>query len=528
MISLWRSFRGILLAPVKFSIGMTMANGISRRNRMDDSRKWYSFVERVFRIRVENCLPFIVSSLLILVVAEWSVCYGQDRPPFSNDEAMKAEWHFRHELFQMLFEERGLATVDSVEDAFASPEESVVVLFGPAARNNIAEPGRLFRFLSNGGAALLASDRAAVMGVSIQFATAPVTSDDDAIRYQGFSDLIRVKDLNETHPLTNGLKEIVVNRAGWLTFPKGSSREWDVVARVPEGCQPEISRGKPLIAVSENEVVGLKGIESSRVGTLMVSSDPSLFSNSMLWHGDNSILAIRVSEMLCRGGKSRIAMVVDGRPLRSYRESPFMKEATSVPPPPVPPMPSTLPPLPENMPKPTWENLLKVANSVVRNVEESNILNEVLMKHPRYPNRWAYPRVILLFAFIVMVVTLLSALARKVVVQAAVPASREMKTSRQMSSSQSSEMQENGAAAQTLARELCRELTGSNMADDWKRQLIDSPDASLATLSKAQQRELKSLVELAAEGQVVHISARQLMKYGEMIGKVRELSKRDI
>ena len=151
------------------------------------------------------------------------------------------------------------------------------------------------------------------------FRSTTMTSDDSETQYQGHSDCLRVASLERTHPLMKGLSELVLNRSGWLALQPSEGMSWEVLATVPETCSPRRSRGQPLIAAS------LSG--SPEAGTMIVAADPSLFTNSMLWHGDNALFAIRVSEWLCRGEKRRLAFLVDGWPLPSYRASPQIGRA---------------------------------------------------------------------------------------------------------------------------------------------------------------------------------------------------------
>lgn len=452
---------------------------------------------------------FVVSVVLLLARATPAV--AQARPPAPGD----VEWHFRHELFQMLLEERGLTVETSLEAALASPRESILVVLGNLDRKQV-DSGKLIPFATGGGRVLLASDRAGRMGPAVSFVAGPITANNQSTQYQQLSDCLRVSNLVGSHPVMDGVHEIIVNRSGWLSLLPEQLMNWQVIATVPETCKPQRSRGEPLIAVSQ--------ISRPGAGSMIIAADPSLFTNSMMWHGDNAILAIRISEELCRGEKTKLVFIVDGQPLPSYRQSPLLDESTR-PAPPVPqPPPQSRHQLPGPPPKPTWEQRLRVANAVIEHVEESNIHNEALIDNPRYPNQRLYPRVILLILAVLTGIWLLSKLRQSASVRPGEPAPREMKTAKRMSADTAGFGRNYASIAQSLARELCRELTGSPVPRDWHGQLSD-PDShpTLATLTSAQRSDLEAIVELATDRNIAHISASGLRRYGSMILRLRSV-----
>ena len=464
-------------------------------------------------IRRATQLRLLTPFLLVAVLA--TSAFAQRVGVGAAGSTTNADWHFRHELFQMLLEERGLTTENTLDAALASPEDSVIVMFGRLNRFQIADSSKLMPFVARGGTVLVASDRSGTMGVIASFVSGPITSTDETIRYQSLSDCLRVADLDRTHPLMNGVNELIVNRTGWLAFLPGSSMNWEVVASVPQECSPRRSRGQPLIAVSQSDAPG--------AGTMIVAADPSLFTNGMLWHGDNAILAIRVSEMLCRGEKKRLAFLVEGQPLPSYRSSPLLQEnspalSQNMPSPPMPPLPQTLP-------KPTLETALRVANSVIQNVEESNILNEAIINHPRFPNARLYPLVILFGLAAITAAWLLSKLAHTAAVRPPPPEVRDMQTAHRMFREGADAARGFGVAAQTLARDFCRELSaGSQLPTEWPRCVADlSLLPACSEMKKSQRRELAAVVELAVSRDAPHISSRRLRQIGGIIRQLRAL-----
>ena len=460
--------------------------------------------------------PVERSGRLVLLIAALVLILAGGRDTFAQPGSPSdVQWHFRYELFQMLLEERGLAVADSLEMALVTPKDSVVVLLGNWTRQDV-DPGKLLPFIAKGGRLLLASDRAARMGASVSFVAGPITSGDESTQYQQLPDCLRVTDLDDSHPLMQGVHEIVVNRSGWLSLPPESTLNWQAIATVPKTCRPQRCRSQPLIAVSQDSRPG--------AGSMIVAADPSLFTNSMMWHGDNAVLAIRTSEELCRGGKKRLAFIVDGTLLPSDRQSHLLQEATP-PAPTTPAPPQSGPPMPP--PKLTWEQRLRLANTVIQNVEQSGILNEALINNPRYPNQRLYPRVILLILAVITAVWLLSKLRQSASVRPGEPSPRAMKTAKRMASDAAGTGRDYASIAQTLARELCRELTGSSAPREWERSLTDAELLpTLTSLTSSQRRDLEEIVELAVDRSESPIYAHRLERIGSMIQQLRSIHRR--
>lgn len=435
---------------------------------------------------------------------------AQSEQTRSSVSTSDSEWHFRYELFQMLLEERGLAVEQSLERALATPLESVVVLVGSLNAQQV-DAEELTSFVSHGGNVLLAADRTARLGTTASFIAGPITSSDPSTQYQELADCLRVANVDDSHVVMHDVHEIIVNRSGWLSLPPATTMNWQVLATVPQTCRPMRSRGQPLIAVSQ--------IRSADAGFLMIAADPTLFTNSMMWHGDNAVFAIRVSEELCRREKKRLVFVVDGSPLPSYRQSPNLQESGQEEP--SPSVPQSPPPIPATQPNPTWEQRLQVLNSVIQHVEESNIHNEVLINNPRRPHQRLYPRVILLFLAILTSIGLLSVLRKSAGDRGGNPAPMVMKSAKQMVSETASSARDYASIVRTLTRALCRELTGSSVPQDWQPSLSDP--TMLPTLPPSQRHLLEEIVKLAVDQDMPHISASRLRQIGSLIRQIRSV-----
>ena len=458
----------------------------------------------------------LLMSLLFAIIPTLNA-FAQKVDGDAAEAALNSEWHFRHELFQMLLEERGLKVAESLDAALASPQDSVIVMIGRLGRVEASYAESLSTFMKRGGTILLAFDNTASIGGIASFTSTSITSEDSATQYQGHSDCLRVADLERSHPLMKGLSEIIVNRSGWLVLHPSQGMSWEVLATVPETCSPRRCRGQPLIAAS------LSGLPD--VGTMIVAADPSLFTNSMLWHGDNALFAIRVSELLCRGEKRRLAFLVDGRPLPSYRTSPLLQRTAKPQPQPQKSVPFSVPIQNAPPPKPTLESALRLANSVIQNVEESNILNEALINQPRPLNRRLYTWIVLVGLVAIMAAWLTLKMEHTATVSPPSPSARTMKTALALLNVNEDQGRQYGAAAQMLARDFCQELSAGAppSSDSW--HCLDNPaiQPSLERMSASQRRELTSLIELAASSDAPHISSRRLQQIGLVIHSLRGL-----
>ena len=420
-------------------------------------------------------------------------------------QAASNEWHFRYELFQMLLEQNGLKPSTSANDVLSDPQHSVLVMVGQLA--GTIHPRILESFCERGGAVLLASDLRYSAGRICEFGQGAATGIRSQNWYQSYPDCLEITDLNKDHPLMTGVNSIVVNRSGWLDNPRRFAKEPDVAARLPSQCKPAWARRKPVVATLT--------LSQRDSGPMILAGDQSLFTNGMLWHGDNAILAINISRMLCEGQRSRLLFVADGTVIGSYEDSPLLKN---------PPAPASLPELPENMPEPELETMLRVANSVIRNVEQSNVMNEVLANRPRNARAPYYWRIMLfVLAIVALAFVIWRISATGFTPQQPMP-NRAMKTAQDLSSGGRIKSAEFGYAASLLARELCRELTGLEDPTDWRRVL--SANAATGTLiaqEMSTQNQLSVVLDLAVNTRTVHISRRRFESIGQTIDQLRQL-----
>ena len=445
-----------------------------------------------------------------------------------QDRLSDPKWSFGYELFQMLLEERGLTLTDSVDSAISSPAESVIVMLGDLSSISQPEWLRLQRFATNGGTVLLASDQSMRRA---GFNDGPVSTAIEEQQYQQFDDCVVVGDLSARSSLTRGLRSIVMNRSGWLTVPWSGTLNWFIAARLPANCEPRRASQQPVLLLGWPRQQGRmpNAADSTSRGAMILAADQSLFTNLMLWHGDNAMLAIRVSELLCNGNRRQLVFLVDRQSVSSYRESPAAQSPPDNNPAvqnrPVPKdLPNTELPEPE-VPEPELATMLKLANKVVQEVEESNVVNEVLANRPRNVRQPFFQRSVMLLLAILAAFWLLWRLAQKNSIQTAVVGPRSMLSSLQMITKQTGSTKTPqspyASAAEVLARDLCQRLTHSTSLEDWQSQLkAETQPNGSKKLPKSLRAELQFALELAVRGCSVHISRQRLEAFGK---NIREL-----
>jgi hypothetical protein len=432
--------------------------------------------------------------------------------PSDDGRNTNEQWHLGYELFQMLMEERGLTPERSWDDALSSPSTSVVVVCGDLRQIPQRDWLRARRFVDQGGAMLVASEGGFDFPGVCSFYQGTVVTGDSRDRYQSFADCIRIRKLKTDDALVKGVGELVVNRTGWLSVPTDDSMDWQIIASLPSTTLPRASRSQPLILAG-------RGAEPL-AGVMVLAADESLFTNGMLWHGDNAVLAIQVSELLCSSKRRSLLFVRNGIPLLGYRES----SAVQNQPPEQPPVPQPpLPPVNIQPPEPDFDTKLKLANAVINEVQESNLINEVLRDRPRQARPLAYLKTVLLILLVLATLFILWRLMQSPQRLPPEPGNRFMQsvfgvmTARQMANS------EFGAAIVLLARDLCIELTGSRIETDWIRCLSERQGSPARNLNMAQRRELTEILGLAVRGATIHIPRRRFQSLGRSIKELRDV-----
>lgn len=413
----------------------------------------------------------------------------------------------------MLMEQKQLTVVKRLDDALVRPRESVVMLFGDQREISRSEWLRLRRFVAQGGSLLVASEQSFDLPGICSFIAGPISSDDADAQYQSYPDCLVLDDIASEHSAAAGVNRIVVNRCGLLTPPVDESLEWTVLASLPESTTPESAGGHAVL---------LAGLDREPTGGVMVlSADQSLFSNGMLWHGDNAILVIRLADTLTRGTRRRLFVMSNNTVLSGYRQSQAMQPQAQRPqPPPIPPVPpiDRLPP-----PKTDLATLLRAANLAVDKVQESNLLNETLRDQPRNMRPVAWLRTVLLILLLTGTACILWQLIKRRSQMPPLRTARFMQSMFGAASARQIDRGEFGAATELLARNLCASLTNSQNETDWLRLSQDGhPVATL--LSRRERVRFRELVRIAVSGCRVRMSRRQFEAIGRLIEQLERLT----
>lgn len=452
-----------------------------------------------------------------------AICGLVGHSSFAQEPSMvptDPDWHFRYELFQSLLEKRGLKASTVLNEAVAQPEESVVVLLGDLQKISSVTWGNLRRFFLRGGNLLIATDRTPIaLGMDIldigTVNAGPLLSSTQEDHYEGFSDCLRVRNLDSSHPITKGLSEIVTNRSGWLsrrTPSRSDLSQWQVIASLPEDSQPStklsgrnLARSKPLIAVFRDA--------TPRSGTALLVADASLFTNGMLWHADNGLLSIRIGDALCNKNRNRLVYVVDGVALPSYQAGVENKSKSE--------QVTSKTPSQVAANQPTPESLLRFANLAIQRVAESNIVNEALRNQPRNLSPASYFRLIwgVLAAVLISLLVLLWMRRRSGLLPFLGP--RRMRSWHELQTNAIHSLDQNSFAAECLARDFCRKWIGKDFVPDWQRYLQDLDlESRPVAMSKQDRVAVRAVVELAVYGKKSMFSDEQLQNLGVAINRL--------
>jgi len=424
------------------------------------------------------------------------------------------KWHVGLELFQMLLEERGMTITQSLESSFDSPSNSVIVVTGDLRRLPSDIGVRLVQFVSRGGNALLASDQPRRMTGIGEIKAGPVVSTRQEDRYLDFKDCVRILNMDSSHPSMLGVNEIVSNRTAWLTLPPKTSSvdslRWQIIASLPPDCLPSESSEQPLIMVGKGK--------AQASGVLFVIADTSVITNGMLWHGDNSTLAIRVSDLLGRGQKTHMSFVAAGRVLSSYLDRIQ---------PPAPKVSSnrtqaqSLPRI-QDLPNSDLETKLRVANHILKRVVDSNILNEAMANQPRPVNPRRYSLAVLavisaagVLLILVCVLRRIPSILKRQPIIPHVSAFEMDSVSRQRSS-------QYGPAAFILAREFCKECSGTSGEKEWKNQATSFRHSGAIPNDKAFREKLEYVRSFEISNLVPKVSEKEFLRLGKTIHELRE------
>jgi hypothetical protein len=474
---------------------------------------------------MDSLLGVLVFAVVLLGDHRIGLSQIPNLSPASND----GQWHLRYEIFQWLLEQKGLVSRTKMEDLLQSPKRSVVVLTGNLNSIKPETWNELSKFVSNGGNLLVASDQNCDMLAFGEIHSGPVTTARPEFQYERYNDCLKIRDLDATHSITNGLFEIVTNRSGFLSKPTDTSYQplserrssgassttasktfsWQTLSSLPTNCRPLASRGQPILAVCRDE-------RSRQSGTAILSADASFFTNSMIWHADNGKLILNIANALCQGSRTQMVFSIDGKLSPSYRAQQQLQQ-----------LPQTLPPIsPEDVPDidPDLDTMLRFANLAIKKVGDSNIVNEALMKHPRNVSQpsyfnWVWRTLAALLTACIIIAVLRS---KRVVPSFLGP--RKMRSLYEIQDIGQHPLNRNQQAVLLLARDFCRQWTGKESRSDWKQCLQqlrpgNEQDAGRET-HYLERISIQSIFEMAISGKTGLISDDYLEEMGRLIHRL--------
>jgi hypothetical protein len=445
------------------------------------------------------CLASLAVVSLTLFAPKVSKAQAPDpaQPITSPDDPL---WQFQHDLFQMLLEEQGLKTQGSLEDVFAAPLNSVLVVVGKMRSVEPEQQDRFAEFVLAGGRLLIASDRAAYFRGIGQIQGSKISALYDNDRYMGFADCLSRAPARGVDELA-AIDTIVTNRCTWL-IPNDSLFRWTTWLQAPELCEPARASGKPILASGQPTSKEL-------AGRIIIAGDGSLFSNGMLWHGSNASLATVVSEELCNGGgRERLVFISDGIPLASIAT----RANNGVPP---------VPPAEAELPEPSWQRALRLANAVVSEVQDSNIANETLKQRPRHLPSRRYFQNLIYYSPILLVLALIWVAIRSGVFKNAFLQPRRMLAAYQLRDSTDVSSTDYRSAAGLLAREFCFELTGSQQSRDWQNYWVRIEGDEKTFHDPGDRKRLSAVIDAAGRGFARSLTRAEFEDFGSMIEGLR-------
>lgn len=387
---------------------------------------------------------------------------------------------FAFDFTQFLFQQTGLE-FERWSTVRQTPRESVMVLLGEIPDDY--DP-HLREFVQQGGALLIATDRGVRGNQLINMRAGNIRVTDPAIMYQGYEDCFRV--LPDSHPdLTEGVREIILNRSGSLAGRAYNSRFWKELAWGPD------------------QQILIAAYEHPRHGPVVALGDHSPFTNGMLMHGDNAVFTMNVINWLNPDGvRKRIAFVVNGDELVAPNLDPTIPDA----------MPNISP---DDIPKDSW---LSIANHFLREVDRGNVLNRWLADVPKS----------IVWRWVLLITTVIAGLfVGKRLVGTERPIVRPPdENPSNASEARAAEMLRTGSArpaAMELARQFFRDLTGSREPANWALRKKDIHVASDVSGARRIRKDIEMLTHLASGADRKHIDAKRLRHLAKRIDELAKL-----
>lgn len=453
-------------------------------------------------IRIPQLSALLLCCSVVLLTQHASPAAAQDGVAAASGE----DWRSGYRGFRMLLEEQGVQAEDDAEQVLRFPRQSVILVLGRLMDFPARDWLRLRRFVAQGGALLVAGEDSFRLPGVTRFVAGPVESIDAREFYLQHSDVLALRCEPGT-PLTVDVSTIVVNRTAWMTVSEDESLNWTTIARLSKAAIPSAAAGQPVVMLGMDP--------QDNAGVMILCADGSLFADGMLWHGENSILAINAAELLCRGNRRRMAVLEYGGIPQSGLDqpNPFNQQPPNSLPrsrPQIRREQLQVPPAQRDL-----KNTIATMNALLDKVQKTNLLNETLRDRPRSMPPAAWLRTILLLIGICLGVWLLLKLLRSRRRTPPAWQAREMQSLFTVTSARQIAGSEFGASAEILCREFCLQVTGSDYELDWLKLRSDSHKAPLIeNLARAQRTALNDIVSIATNGAPPQLTRKRFEQLG--------------
>ena len=465
-------------------------------------------------------LQSLMFSGMVIIVSHSFAYSAPQNPELPRPSASPPDWDYRYDLFAALLEYQGLEPIWQPAAGrgrvqwdrwIADPAETVVILTGDLRR--VSNARATMKFLRSGGSMLIASDSSVLVRGFFETRSGPVVTRSVSASYKGYADCLELREFDSSSRLFEGVDSVVTNCCGWISSFHSPSRDfdWKVRLRLPNGIQTRGASGMPLMM--ETTVHG-----QLRDGHLILLADESLPTNSMLWHGDNAQFVMNLSRSLTAGDRTKFVFLHNGKPVLSRISELLVQEAISRA-----ADPSEIPP--EAIHDLPLDTLLKITNAVITEVEDSGVLNELMVDRPKHLSSRFFRRANLLAAAVIAMFFFLMRSWFTAAPRLPWSPSGDRRAETDTGDRPPSDYKR---AASGLTRRLCRDLTGSDDPQTWVTEL--SPGGGVYTRLCAQSDNSHGTA--AAIGQISRqiatdplgrVSRREFVKIGNSVQLLRQL-----
>jgi hypothetical protein len=263
----------------------------------------------------------------------------------------------RFDAFRFILWQRRLDPSPGREEAFAKPAKSIVIVFG---RTEILERvGSLKRFVMNGGALMVATDRKTGGALERDFGVRvlgyQIEGRDKTSVYRGSETCPLVQSIPDAKPALFPAHHSVASNRPSLLLPVEGSDELHLLAEFPSGCR--VVSGNVYVELGNLRFPFAMGGDVGN-GRVLILSDHSVFINGMMLESDNGNFdfAYNCVKWLSDSGRRSNVLFVDDDTIVTDFKVPL----TDIAVPPISP--------------------LDAANHVIAALEEDDLFNKLILE----------------------------------------------------------------------------------------------------------------------------------------------------